>query len=103
MQRDGNVLGESTEWRKYRSAHAYPDNVSPPSKNNKSPQYILRVTIQPPKEMLASCPSFEHDELLQITTDPFGALERELMATGGLPTPALALAPDLRQQRASVA
>jgi len=53
--------------------------------------------------MLASCPSFEHDELLQITTDPFGALERELMATGGLPTPALALAPDLRQQRASVA
>jgi hypothetical protein len=60
-------------------------------------QYIIRVDLQPPQEMSGSCPSFEHEEDVQITTDPYGALERELTATGGMPTPALALAPDWRQ------
>jgi hypothetical protein len=64
-----------------------------------APQYILRTSIIPPKHLEDNCPSFEHDEMVQLTTDPWGTLERELIATGGLPMPALALAPSGELQR----
>ncbi|KAF4578585.1 hypothetical protein EYR36_000392 [Pleurotus pulmonarius] len=59
-------------------------------------QYILRVMINPPTHLYGHLPSFKHDEKLQITTDSWGTLERELASTGGTPTPALGLASCLR-------
>ncbi|KAL0947343.1 hypothetical protein HGRIS_013461 [Hohenbuehelia grisea] len=58
-------------------------------------QYILRVILHPPNHVTGHLPSFRNDEVLQITTDSWGTLERELTATGGTPTPALGLASNL--------
>ncbi|KAF8894413.1 hypothetical protein BD779DRAFT_1435077 [Infundibulicybe gibba] len=59
-------------------------------------QYILRVNVLPSRGLLSHIPSFRHDQPLQLTTDYWGSLERELSATGGMPTPALGLTGDLR-------
>lgn len=42
--------------------------------------------------MLCHLPSWRQEMEVQLTTDLWGTLERELIATGGTPTPALALA-----------
>jgi hypothetical protein len=36
-------------------------------------------------------PKFLHEETIQLTTDQWGSIERELRAMGGIPTPALGL------------
>jgi len=56
-------------------------------------QYIVRTIIQPPKSMINNVASWKNDTEVQMTTDLWGTLERELIATDGIPTPALALAP----------
>jgi len=56
-------------------------------------QYIVRTIIQPPKSMIKNVASWKNDTEVQLTTDLWGTLERELIATAGIPTPALALAP----------
>jgi hypothetical protein len=38
---------------------------------------------------MASIPAFRHDELVELTTDAFGTLERELLTTRGVSLPAL--------------
>lgn len=55
-------------------------------------QYIVRTTIHPPKSMLCNLPSWKVEIEVQLTTDLWGTLDSELTATGGIPTPALALA-----------
>lgn len=42
-------------------------------------------------------PSFRHEEMLEVTTDYWGTVGRELNSTGGTPTPALGLARQLRR------
>lgn len=58
-------------------------------------QYVLRVTLRPPESLSGHIPSFQHEEILQIKTDHWGTLERELSSIG-TPTPALGLARMLR-------
>jgi hypothetical protein len=59
-------------------------------------QYIIRVLLCPPSCLVSHVPSFIHEEVVEIATDNWGLLERELMSTGGTPTPALGLASDLQ-------
>ncbi|KAJ8456431.1 hypothetical protein ONZ45_g18723 [Pleurotus djamor] len=58
--------------------------------------YILRLMINAPSNLADHLPSFKYDVPLELTTDSWGTLERELTATGGTPTPALGLANNLR-------
>lgn len=55
-----------------------------------APQYVLRVTLVPPIYLKGHVPGFRHDEVLEIATDCWGELDRDLRATG-MPTPALGL------------
>jgi len=55
-------------------------------------QYVVRATVYPPKSMVCSVPSWRVEMDVQLTTDLWGTLDHELIATGGIPTPALALA-----------
>ena len=55
-------------------------------------KYMVRVTVQPPKSMICNVPSWKIEAGVQLTTDLWGTLDRDLIATGGIPTPALALA-----------
>jgi hypothetical protein len=41
---------------------------------------------------MRNVPSWKIEMEVQLTTDLYGTFERELIATGGIPTPALALA-----------
>lgn len=54
-------------------------------------QYLLRVTVTPPKHIQGHIPDFKHEEIVDLTTDHWGALDRELNSTGGVPTPALGM------------
>ncbi|KII91132.1 hypothetical protein PLICRDRAFT_496148 [Plicaturopsis crispa FD-325 SS-3] len=55
-------------------------------------QYFIRVVLGPLGSVADNVPSFRHEEPVKITTDPFGLHERELLSTGGVPTPAIGLA-----------
>jgi len=55
-------------------------------------QYIIRTVIKPPKTISCHLPSWQNEMEVKLTTDLWGTRERELIATGGTPTPALALA-----------
>jgi hypothetical protein len=41
--------------------------------------------------MSEKVPEFLHEETIQLTTDQWGSIDRELRAMGGVPTPALGL------------
>jgi hypothetical protein len=41
--------------------------------------------------MMSNVPSWKIEMDVQLTTDLWGTLDSELIATGGIPTPALAL------------
>ncbi|KAF8078141.1 hypothetical protein FPV67DRAFT_1775426 [Lyophyllum atratum] len=60
-------------------------------------QYVLRTILRPPDSLVDHIPSFRNEEVLQITTDYWGTLDRELSSVGGTPTPALGLARSLRR------
>ncbi|KAF9001943.1 hypothetical protein BDQ17DRAFT_1426228 [Cyathus striatus] len=60
-------------------------------------KYLLRIALRPPNPLSGHIPSFRHEEVLEITTDEWGTLERELSSTGGTPTPAVGLAINLRR------
>ncbi|KAF5386881.1 hypothetical protein D9615_001685 [Tricholomella constricta] len=60
-------------------------------------KYVLRAILRPPVGLVDYIPSFRHEEVLQIMTDYWGTLGRELISVGGLPTPALGLAKSLRR------
>ncbi|KAF9452844.1 hypothetical protein P691DRAFT_148967 [Macrolepiota fuliginosa MF-IS2] len=60
-------------------------------------QYVLRVTLKPPTNLIGSIPCFKHEEVLKLTTDSWGILDRELSSTGGTPTPAIGLATGIRR------
>ncbi|KAF9456137.1 hypothetical protein BDZ94DRAFT_1327182 [Collybia nuda] len=60
-----------------------------------SVEYVLRATLRPPENLIGHIPSFRHEEILQIKTDHWGTLERELNSIG-TPAPALGLARRLR-------
>ncbi|KAL4250431.1 hypothetical protein ABKN59_003339 [Abortiporus biennis] len=53
-------------------------------------EYAIRVIIRPPC-YAKHLPAFQHDEPVELTTDQFGSLERELLTMNGVPTPALGL------------
>ncbi|KII92281.1 hypothetical protein PLICRDRAFT_50698 [Plicaturopsis crispa FD-325 SS-3] len=55
-------------------------------------QYFVRVVLTPPASVADRVPIFRHKEPVKIMTDPFGQYERELLSTGGVPTPALGIA-----------
>jgi hypothetical protein len=55
-------------------------------------QFVIRTIIQPPKTISCHLPSWRNEIEVQLVTDLWGTSERELIATGGIPTPALALA-----------
>lgn len=55
-------------------------------------QYIVRIVVSPPRSMQANVASWKGEVEVRMVTDPWGTLERELIATGGTPMPALALA-----------
>ncbi|KII88947.1 hypothetical protein PLICRDRAFT_53444 [Plicaturopsis crispa FD-325 SS-3] len=63
-------------------------------------QYFIRVVLSPPCSVSGHVPSFRHEEPVKIMTDPWGHYERELLSTGGVPTPALGLAAPLRDMEA---
>lgn len=60
-------------------------------------QYVLRILLKPPNNLVGFVPSFRHEEVIKITTDMWGILDRELSSTGGTPTPAIGLAASLRR------
>ncbi|ESK90831.1 hypothetical protein Moror_16537 [Moniliophthora roreri MCA 2997] len=60
-------------------------------------QYVLRITIYPPEHLLDNLPTFEHDEVVEITTDEYGG-EREVWSMGGVPAPAIGLARVLMEE-----
>ncbi|KAF9036897.1 hypothetical protein BDZ89DRAFT_1157391 [Hymenopellis radicata] len=76
----GNVragkAGKEASW-------SIPDTVSA--------EYILRVSVVVPKNLAGHIPNFRHEKVVKLTSDPCGTIERELRATGGVPTPALGL------------
>lgn len=54
-------------------------------------QYVLQVSLVPPLYLKGHVPCFRHEEVVEIATDCWGEVERDLRATGGVPTPALGL------------
>ncbi|KAL5529317.1 hypothetical protein ACEPAG_5302 [Sanghuangporus baumii] len=52
-------------------------------------QYYIRATINPPPAMEAHLPTYECEQLVEITTDAFESSEREVVELGGTPTPAI--------------
>jgi hypothetical protein len=60
-------------------------------------QYIIRVMLKPPTNFIGSIPCFRLDEVLRVTTDSWGILDRELSSMGGTPTPAIGLAANIRR------
>lgn len=60
-------------------------------------QYVLRVVLRPPISFIGSIPCFRHEEVLKVTTDSWGILDRELSSMGGTPTPAIGLAANIRR------
>lgn len=46
-------------------------------------QYVLRAILRPPDGLIEYIPSFQHEEVLQIMTDYWGTLGRELSSLGG--------------------
>ncbi|EKM82854.1 hypothetical protein AGABI1DRAFT_68854 [Agaricus bisporus var. burnettii JB137-S8] len=62
-------------------------------------QYVLRVILRPSINLLGSVPCFKHEEVVKITTDSWGILDRELSSMGGTPTPAIGLAANVRQTK----
>lgn len=55
--------------------------------------YIVRIVVGPPRSMQANVASWKGEVEVRMVTDLWGTLERELIATGGTPMPALAQAP----------
>lgn len=55
-------------------------------------QYIVRVVVSPPRSVQADVASWKGEVEVKMVTDLWGTLESELIATGGTPMPALALA-----------
>ncbi|KAH8108156.1 hypothetical protein BXZ70DRAFT_1003557 [Cristinia sonorae] len=53
-------------------------------------EYIIRVIVRPPA-YAKHLPVFKRDEVIQLCTDPYGSLTRELLTMDGTPTPALGL------------
>ncbi|KAJ3572804.1 hypothetical protein NP233_g2840 [Leucocoprinus birnbaumii] len=60
-------------------------------------QYVLRVMLRPPTTLIGAIPCFKHEEVIQVTTDSWGILDRELSSMGGTPTPAIGLAANIRR------
>lgn len=58
---------------------------------------MLRIILRPPINLIGSVPCFKHEEVVKITTDSWGILDRELSSMGGTPTPAIGLAANVRQ------
>ncbi|KAI0080600.1 hypothetical protein K474DRAFT_1682558 [Panus rudis PR-1116 ss-1] len=54
-------------------------------------QHFIRVIVRPPSHV-KQLPVWQHDEVVELTTDQHGTLERELLAMDGIPTPALGIA-----------
>jgi hypothetical protein len=52
--------------------------------------YVLRAMLVPPKNMQEHLPSFKFETQVELTTDVFGSLEREVASTG-VSMPALGL------------
>jgi hypothetical protein len=61
-------------------------------------QYLVRAFVCPPSIVSGYVPSFFHEESIDISTDPWGTRERELVATGGVPAPALGLACNIEKR-----
>lgn len=62
-------------------------------------QHAIQVVIRPP-EAVRDLPSFKHEVSIRLTTDQFGTMASELLALGGIPTPALGLSDTRRSLRA---
>ncbi|KXN90483.1 hypothetical protein AN958_04155 [Leucoagaricus sp. SymC.cos] len=60
-------------------------------------QYVLRVILRPPTNLIGSVPCFKHEQVIRLTTDSWGILDRELSSMGGTPTPAIGLAANIRR------
>lgn len=58
-------------------------------------QYFLKIDIDSPEFMEEHLPAFRLEKEVEITTDCWEAMNRELQSTGGVPTPALGLAQSL--------
>ncbi|EKM55636.1 uncharacterized protein PHACADRAFT_121358 [Phanerochaete carnosa HHB-10118-sp] len=52
-------------------------------------QYVIRISVRPPKGT-PHLPIFRHDEMVQLTTDPYESLETEML-TGNISAPAFGL------------
>jgi len=53
-------------------------------------EYVIRVIVRPPP-YANHLPTFKHDEVVQLCTDSYGTLARELLTMDGTPMPALGL------------
>lgn len=62
-------------------------------------QYYVRTIIEPPDTVSSHLPSWRNDTVVQITTAHYGTLENELISTGGVPSPAAAMAIAVRVPR----
>jgi hypothetical protein len=60
-------------------------------------QYILRVSLKPPRSLSEHVPSFVSDTVIKLTTSSWGSVEREMASSGGSTTPAVNLASNLRR------
>ena len=47
------------------------------------------MAIKPPSAMEAHLPTYECEQLIEITTDAYESPEREVVELGGSPTPAI--------------
>lgn len=48
------------------------------------------MLVRPPSSTAAHVPSFELEQQIELCTDAFDSTEREILALGGVPTPATA-------------
>ncbi|PBK77657.1 hypothetical protein ARMSODRAFT_946504 [Armillaria solidipes] len=55
-------------------------------------QYVIRVTVVPPKNLADHIPLFHHEEIVELTTDHWGPSPQPVV--NGMPTPAIGLASD---------
>lgn len=52
-------------------------------------QYYIRISIRPPSSTACHIPTYDVCIPVEITTDSHDSPERELVANGGSPTPAI--------------
>ncbi|KAK0463006.1 uncharacterized protein EV420DRAFT_1149552 [Desarmillaria tabescens] len=56
-----------------------------------SVEYILRISVIAPRNLLGQLPTFHHDSVITLASDEYGTSWREMKESCGVPAPALGL------------